>query len=660
MSSLMPMLRLGTLLGVVVCMSFNAVAAKDLSINMLSNPSFESDGDDAVPWNLGAKLFQRDTSVARTGNTSLRWSNTEPGVYRLTTQQVQLQPGRVYELSGWIKTEQVEGVRESGATIALGYSSKSGEYIKGGPHPGGQKGTGDWWQLVSYAGPIPENVTYGTFTCYVRKRGDQTFTGTAWWDDVVLRPVSLEVRLLQPSYKARVTDESPELEVEFVAWPQDFGLAYGEVMVDLAIVPADKDAPKVFEHSYGVKDGAAGQRQVLTADLSALEEGKYDVYVSLRHIQSGQTLWRQQRTIHRVAQSNRELRVHFDEHHRMIVDGKPFFPIGVYSKTSPVDVLAGTPFNCFMSYGHLSGSQMDAAHDAGLKVIYSVKDYFNKIWYSPGAVRSIHDEVPAIRKVVEQFRDHPSLLAWYVNDELGPECLVEHRAHYRLLNEEDPHHPAWSLHYKPEEMSELLDTADIIGIDTYPVPDEPLAKVADDMQATVQAVRGRRPVWSVPQIFSWAVFRDSGRPPTLGEMRNMAWQAICNGAGGLIFYSLHQVQKDDAFPFEPRWRDIQTMAGEVAEYAEILTSIEEVPALRVSNQPWLHWTARRVDNTLYFFAVSDAGGAGEFHFEVDSNVRGIDRKILGESPREAIKMTQDGQWHDRLESGAVHVYRIDL
>jgi hypothetical protein len=659
MSTLAQVTRPGVVLAGLLCMTSHAALGKDLSINLLENASFDSASGSDSSWKLGSEVFQIDTQVKRSGKASLRWSNDNPDTYRLTTQMVPLEVGRVYEISAWIKTENVEGVRESGATIALGFSDKDGKYIKGGPHPGGQKGTGDWWQLIAYTPPIPENVAQGAFTCYVRKRGEKNFTGTAWWDDLVLRPVSLEVRMFQPVYKARVTNESRNLEIEFVAWAKDFGLKSDDVKVNLVIRPEGQESASTFERSFDVLPGVSGQTQNIQLDLSELQEGMYDVEVSLRHVKTGQKLWTEQRSIQRVSQSIKELRVYLDEHHRLIVDGKPFFPIGMYTRKDPIAVIKGSPFNCIMSYDPLSKAQMDAANQAGLKVIYSLKDYYNRIWYAPTVIKSVHDEVPALLKVVRTFRDHPALLAWYVNDELGADVLLQHREHYKAINAEDPHHPAWSLHFVPHEMRDLVDTADVFGIDSYPVPEEPLSKVGHDVRGTVNAVRHKRAVWAVPQIFSWTSFGRTGRPPTLNEMRNMSWQSICSGANGLIYYAFHDVQKDIE-NFETRWKDIQAMASEVARYSDILLSVEELPGVKVTDQPWLQWTARRVGDTLYVFALSDASGQGEVTFELTGNVRSIEREVLGKTEFHTHPSSSNGKWSDRIESAAVHVYRIRL
>ncbi len=67
-----------------------------------------------------------------------------------------------------------------------------------------------------------------------------------------------------------------------------------------------------------------------------------------------------------------------------------------------------------------SRQQMDLADQCGLKVIYSIKDWYFGLRYCPPDIRSVADEEPKIRERVRAFRDHPALLAWYLNDELPP------------------------------------------------------------------------------------------------------------------------------------------------------------------------------------------------------------------------------------------------
>src|SRR5690606_28177501 len=86
--------------------------------------------------------------------------------------------------------------------------------------------------------------------------------------------------------------------------------------------------------------------------------------------------------------------------------------------------------------------------------------------------------------------------------------------------------------------------------------------------ATTQHIKG---MWIVPQLMDWGVQRKT-RPshqPNLDEMRNQAYQAIINGATGLIFYSYYDLMYEK-YPrsektknnqlFEKRWKDAAAMA----------------------------------------------------------------------------------------------------
>jgi hypothetical protein len=70
-----------------------------------------------------------------------------------------------------------------------------------------------------------------------------------------------------------------------------------------------------------------------------------------------------------------------------------------------------------MPYGSPDRQQMDLAHKPGLKVIYSIKDWYAGSQWCPPSIRTIGDEEPQVRARVREFRNHPALLAWYLNDE---------------------------------------------------------------------------------------------------------------------------------------------------------------------------------------------------------------------------------------------------
>ena len=66
---------------------------------------------------------------------------------------------------------------------------------------------------------------------------------------------------------------------------------------------------------------------------------------------------------------NRELRV----------NGKPFFPLGTYwggINENDIAIYADSPFNCLMPYGSPNREELDMAQERGIRIIYSIKDYY--------------------------------------------------------------------------------------------------------------------------------------------------------------------------------------------------------------------------------------------------------------------------------------------
>jgi len=627
--------------------------------NLLKNPGFEAGGDMPSEWNKGATTrFKRDCTTARSGNASLLWENDDPNSYQLLGQQVRLTPGRRYEISAWIKTDKLEGVRESGATICLEYKDASGNHIKGGQYPGGQKGTRDWWRLVAYSGPVPQQAAEGSFVCYVKRnnKSKKTFTGRAWWDDVCIRPLSLVTMMLQPSSKGIVKDSSPSLEFEFECWPGDFGLTFQQAAIEVRIV--DKAGKTVLSQDYDITD----RTTPASLDVRKLGAGVYTVVSIMKAKAANTELWRWEHQITRVTHGAATPKVYLDEHGRLIRNGKPMFPLGVYVRKAPVNQLANTPFNCFMSYDILTRKQMDLAHEVNLGVIYAINAYFHAMSNVRGDVQCVDDEVAAMLEQVEKHKNHPALIAWYVNDERGPDFLRELLAHYHALNQADGDHPAWTVHNVPSEMSMLINTTDVIGPDPYPVglPGSHISNVSSKVIETRKQVRNARPMWVVPQIMDWANYKSvPSQPPSVEEMRCMSWQAITEGARGLIYYSLHDLFKNGNEDGEKRWADVKQMAGEVAQYTDILLSIEQCPELKVTAGAWLHWTSRRVGNTLYIFAVSDGSGSGDVAFNLNAACTRIVWQALGDSQAHDIE-PDASSWKDTVENMQVKVYTITL
>jgi len=402
----------------------------------------------------------------------------------------------------------------------------------------------------------------------------------------------------------------------------------------------------------------------LELSLAGLEPGDYDLAVRLEG-PGDQVLQVDHHPLSRLPDAA-SAKCIIDEHRRLLVDGQPFFPLGMYwGNITPSDlaVYAQSKFNCLMPYGSPTNEQMDLAAEHGLKVIYSIKDWYSGSSHCPTFIRTEADEEPQVRARVRQFREHPALLAWYLNDELPQQYLPQLEAHQRWVAEEDRDHPTWAVLYQFREVGAYLRTFDVIGTDPYPIGRSPASLAGQWTAETFRQVERARPMWQVPQLHSWANYAKSedekrrGRTPTLAEVRSMAWQCICEGATGLVFYSWFDVRRNSDVSFDEQWTGLRQVAAEIDRLSPALLSVEPTPEVTVAGpRPgWLHWLSRSRDGKLYLVAVNDGDGEGTVAFQLPAVPRAI-RELGTDRPLEANQATLRVQ----LLRLAVQCYEIEF
>ncbi|MBX7255653.1 MAG: hypothetical protein K1Y02_04750 [Candidatus Hydrogenedentes bacterium] len=198
---------------------------------------------------------------------------------------------------------------------------------------------------------------------------------------------------------------------------------------------------------------------------------------------------------------------------------------------------------------------------------------------------------------------------------------------YKLLREIDTNHPVWMNHAPRntiEQLAEFNRGADIVGCDIYPVP----ARVgghSDLMDVTVTSVGGYtkrmqdaapgKPTWMVLQGFGWADLgetksdpkRDEFRRPTFDESRFMAYDAIANGARGILYWGSAYIEADSQL-----WADLQKLVRELADRQPLLSAREATLPIRVTTaQTWgsqdrtIRIVPKQVGDTVSFIVVNE-------------------------------------------------------
>lgn len=560
------------------------VPAEHWGRNLVANPGFE-EGADGRPsgWHMPPGQCAWDAAEKHSGTRSLRFTNTDRNVYRLITAPVALIPGVRYRIAAWVKGRDVRSRdgQDQGAGLCIEWSDKAGKWL-GGYYPACKAGTFEWTRIEDETGAVPAEAASAHVVLYLRQHN----TGTAWFDDVevtAIRGPALDFGIVSPHYRATVQrpTEGKKLGLRVRLNLAEHDLPKGGLSFEAVVAGADG---RVLATQRSARRAETQEAGYWVVDLPQLAAGRYTLAVGLLDA-GGRRAGEPTTATFRVAEPVPR-KVTLDDAGRLIVEGKPFFPLGLYlgpTEDEHLARIAAAGFNTILCYGYGAGKDprayLDRAAKHGLKVIYSIKDFYEgSAWYPKQGAASDLDQM---RQYITELRDHPALLAWYINDELGPPWMPKLQAAYDLVCDLDPDHPAFQVLCVPSQNALYYGVTDILGVDPYPVPRHPVTMVGEWMDTARAAMWRAKPVWCVPQIFQWANYSKDpkDREPTLGEKRAMAYLALIHGAQGLICYSYYDLLKGgDKAVFERRWREVSAIAGEVAKLIPVLLDGREVAA----------------------------------------------------------------------------------
>ncbi|MGI5819808.1 MAG: hypothetical protein ACOX9R_17125 [Armatimonadota bacterium] len=634
------MKRASRIICVLAAIALPLIAGAEASgPNLLENPGFEQLDDSGWPvgWSERRPVFSVSEDVARTGERSLRWDNDDPERYILCGHAVELERGYRYEFETWVRTEDLGGSGH-GATVCMEWWDDEGTYI-GGSYPTGRKGdTPEWTLIRGITPPIPQHAASINLTVYVRRGG----VGTAWFDDCSVR------RYRPPLTDAITTDlyrgitSGGTVRAHVGMSPRDWELEPGDIEATLEVRDAAGASLRTVR-----PHGRTETTLLFEFSSRDLRPGDYELVATVGTA-DGEVEESLSTTMTRT-DGPPERRAWIDEHQRLIVDGKPFFPLGTYwNRVSPhptslvdehLDIYAESAFNCIMPYDSttIDEARLDACHERGISVIFSVKDFY-------AGRRGLETEEDA-RRLIEQYVDrfayHPAIIAWYTNDEMPATMYPQLRAHQLWMEELDPERPTWIVLYQVDEVGDYLGTFDVIGTDPYPIPTHPPYRALSYTERTIEGTLGLKPVWMVPQIFNWASYRDDSddyRPPTLEEMRSMAWQCIAGGANGLVFYSwmdLWRVEQKGMETFESRWPDVKQMAAEISQFEQMLLSVEPAMQPRVEKPLTVGWRVYGMGGRTYLVAVNADRRPVDLSFEFPREI--ATHEVLFRNPRVRVE-----------------------
>lgn len=568
---------------VAVALTVGGAVAGFAEEEILENPAFEQiEADGKAPgWGLSG-CFRAVHGEGHNGNGGLVWQAAERQGKLHTARQVLkgVKAGDTVKMSALVRKEGFKTDSTQGAVMSIEWHDKDDKWIKALYAitrfvPDGE------WTPIQATGLMPANAKSAVMVIYVS--GDSV--GKVSWDNILVSRVEAE-------------------PVSFVTTSVYRNLAAdGTADFHAAIAVPDSAAGKRISAKFVWKDAAGELHRDpaarLTKDEAFIELDVGRMAMGTQTVACG--LYADDERIGQAAvEFTRVAKVPdrhawIDKHGRCIVDGKPFFPLGMYwnpgtGKTttpedgrSQLDWFTNGPFNCVIHYEMMDRQRLDFCQSVGLKTMIGIDPKIRKCL--SGKISEPYSLEEAKRRLSEHARkikDHPALLGWYIGDEVDAGGIPLQRTIYRTVAAADEHHPIYCVQDRTYDLRPFSNTMDVLGLDPYPVVQKPVSEVTKMLKAGRREVFDTLPLWGVPQAFDWAWYRPGHekieRFPTLAEMRSMNWQFVANGAKGLFLFAYHcnfyPLCRDD---WRPRFALVCEAAREVKKMSEVILSVESAP-----------------------------------------------------------------------------------
>ena len=545
------------------------LAAEAESVVPVVNAAFEDVKDGKpVGWRPSPKgVWRTARGEGLNGSGALIWESAEPQKKRATCSQVvAVEAGKEYFVSAAMRTEGFSGGK--GAKVVLLFLDASGKEING-LYPHGIKKDTDWCRSDAVA-VAPKGAVKARISLSVLPKAK----GKVVFDDVRFESTARPV--VSYAFSSAYRNLAKDGKVTFNAFlnlSEEQRARATVAFVCRGAAGSERRMPAKLHEQYGetyatsaveVSDLAMGGQQV-RCEVTGLTgvEGTSAAFAFTR-----------------VAELPKR-RVEIDAQGRCRVNGKPFFPIGMYSHfldEEDAATYASGPFNAVVVYGLSTPAHLKILEKHGIMYLATLKNEIpGKVHAAKRGIRTQAESDAFFRERIALLKDCPNLLGWYVCDEAPLSERAARRHLYDIYRAEDAEHPCWAVMDKPASMREWVAICDVYGIDPYPVAQKPMTSVTAFCSKLNAAVCGARPFWNVPQNFNWACYgrKEGNRFPTDAELKFFNWAHIACGANGLLGYTYSALRdkkhmKRDEFP--RYWKSICDAYADVKRLSDVLLS----------------------------------------------------------------------------------------
>ena len=239
--------------------------------------------------------------------------------------------------------------------------------------------------------------------------------------------------------------------------------------------------------------------------------------------------------------------VTIDREGRLIVNGNPFFVIGLYAvpKTHLAEAkkLGFNSVHTYRGEGLKSRFRPKGRAREMLAYLKAADKEDLMVWMGLPRYEINHNFTPVIERFIDTLKFSPALMAWYIYDEPDIENISLYKIEYvaQMLEQQDTYHP--KLLALSRDSKEYVHVPDIIITDYYPIG-RSNRKISGVTQRIESVLKNNKPVWNVVQMHG----KGKGgagygyKEPSYKQLRNMTFQSIIAGAKGVLFFTYNKLK----------------------------------------------------------------------------------------------------------------------
>lgn len=540
--------------------------------NGVTNPSFEQG---LSGWARDTYACNIDSNEHHSGSNSLYCkvdSNNKASVYQFVDKS-KLSFGLYYKFSAWIKMKKCTG-RVLVSFESADYMSTIYLYNTAN-NSCSSNDCGDKWYYISTKSLMI--MKEGSYSIGIGLRDNGV--GEFWLDDLSLTPIEDTNYLVTAdinSYRQEVFDEKKKVIVSLSILKTVY--ENGENMgLKAEFINEATQKVELTVTDFVLKRRLELMVAELEFDPTKLTAGYYEVKVTFTNY-----LMDRVETVsthcHKLS-SKRNYKLYIDDKLRVIDNGKPFFPLGLYVAEYNDNLLptfVDSPFNLIKPGGVQPVSFFDNLWEKSNHQIRAIDNgAANFGWGTNETMIEQYKQI--VVKRAEAVKNSPGLFAYYLCDEPSLQQIPSLFANCRGIREVDYDHFIWGAINNRLYIHKYKEALDTYGIDIYP------CQHYDDFNAvhivTYQArnlAMSLRANWGIPQIFDWTIYDQKNElPPTRDQLYNMVYQMIAEGANGLIFYDYSEGKRGPQ-KWEPQWENLKSVVTDLRDnYVPIILSDDE-------------------------------------------------------------------------------------